>query len=294
MRARDVMTTDVVAVPPDDSVRHVARILIQNDISAVPVVSADEIPLGIISEGDLISRSESDRESDLTRAHQIMAAPVVTVSEDADLAEVAKVLTAYHIKRVPVLRDGKIVGIVSRADLVRAFGGGDDDDAAAGGAHRPASTGVLSPASGGLTVSDFQGLVADHEVAESHRKAEDRLAAVAQRKATVKLLIDHHIGDKAWLEMLQRARVAAEGGAEEYPLLRFPAELCSDGGRAINAIEPAWPETLRGEAAEAYLRWERDLKGRGFRLAARVLNFPGGFLGDVGLFLIWGNGQLAE
>jgi hypothetical protein len=70
-------------------------------------------------------------------------------------------------------------------------------------------------------------------------------------------------------------------------LLRFPAPLCSDGGRSINSNRPEWPETLRGEAAELYLRWEHDLRPHGFRLAARVLDFPDGMPGDIGLFLNW-------
>jgi hypothetical protein len=71
-------------------------------------------------------------------------------------------------------------------------------------------------------------------------------------------------------------------------LLRFPVELCSDGGRAVNVPDPNWPQTLRGEAAEMYLRWERDLKPCGFHLAARIVDFPGGMPGNIGLFLIWG------
>ena len=88
--------------------------------------------------------------------------------------------------------------------------------------------------------------------------------------------------------MLHKAREAAQHGQKEFMLLRFPHDLCSDGGRAVNVPEPDWPKTLRGEAAEVYLRWERELKDRGFRLAARVLDFPGGFPGDIGLFLVWG------
>jgi hypothetical protein len=68
---------------------------------------------------------------------------------------------------------------------------------------------------------------------------------------------------------------------------RFPSQLCSDRGRAINVSEPDWPATLCGEAAEIYLRWEHDLKPSGFHLAARVLDFPGGMPGDIGLFLVW-------
>jgi hypothetical protein len=71
-------------------------------------------------------------------------------------------------------------------------------------------------------------------------------------------------------------------------LLRFPSQLCSDGGRAINAPDPDRPATLRGEAAEIYLRWNRDLKPSGFHFTARVVDYPDGIPGDIGLFLVWG------
>src|ERR1700738_1442264 len=75
-------------------------------------------------------------------------------------------------------------------------------------------------------------------------------------------------------------------------LLRFPADLCTDRGRSVHAPLPDWSQTLRGEPAEIYLRWERDLKPGGFHLAARVLDFPGGFPGDIGLFLVWRESRL--
>jgi hypothetical protein len=86
---------------------------------------------------------------------------------------------------------------------------------------------------------------------------------------------------------VHRAQQSAENGEEELMLLRFPSQLCSDGGRAINIVATDWTETLRGEAAELYLRWQRDLKPRGFPLGARVLDFPDGMPGDIGLFLRW-------
>ena len=101
-------------------------------------------------------------------------------------------------------------------------------------------------------------------------------------------LIDRHISDESWRGLVHQARQAAEHGEKEFMLLRFPTQLCSDGGRAVNVAEPGWPGTLRGEAAEIYLRWERDLKLHGFRLAASVLDFPDGVPGDLGLFLTWG------
>jgi CBS domain-containing protein len=322
MLARDIMTSDVVTVPPDFSVRHVARILLRHHVSAVPVVDSAGVPVGIISEGDLVARSATDRESrrdwwlamlaegehlndefytyvntDVRAAHQIMVSPVVTVSEDTEVAEIAKLLATYRIKRVPVVRDGRIVGIVSRADLVRAMAEDEQPDMIprrpGSARQRPAPppiepTPAPLPGDPGLTANHFKDLVADHEAAEQRRRAEERMAEAARRRAAVKDLIDHHIADEIWQSLLHRASEAAAHGEKEALLLQFPAELCSDGGRAINAPEPNWPETLRGEAAEIYLRWERDLKPQGFQLTARIMDFPRGMPGNAGLYLVWG------
>jgi CBS domain-containing protein len=147
MKARDAMTSAVVAVSPDTPTGHIAKILREHGISAVPVVDQKTgSPLGMVSEGDLIGRTEADRDArrdwwlDLLaegemlndeflasirspgpRARDVMAAPVVTVGEETEIDEIARLLTAYRIKRVPVLRDGRVVAIVSRADLVRAL-----------------------------------------------------------------------------------------------------------------------------------------------------------------------------
>jgi CBS domain-containing protein len=316
------MTTKIVSVHPETPVRDVARALFTNRVSAVPVIDLNEVPIGIISEGDLVTRSQTDREerrdwwlsllaegehlnedflsytrADRRVAHQIMNAPVVTVSEDTALSEVARVLTEYRIKRVPVLREGRIVGIVSRADLVRAMTGSGANSAghvpfasaeSALPPVRPPAAPLPAAGLGGFSVNIFHELMADYEHAEAQRKAALRLAEANRRRALAKDLIDHHIEDDSWRAMLHDARQAAEHGDKEYMIFRFPSELCSDGGRAINAPEPIWPETLRGEAAEIYLRWERDLKPAGFHLSARVLEFPGGMPGDIGMFLVWG------
>jgi CBS domain-containing protein len=146
MKARDVMTSAVTSIGPDTPVGAIARLLRDHGISAVPVVEEAVAPIGMVSEGDLIGRDETDREARrdwwLTllaegetlnadflaslraperRARDVMTAPVVTVGEEIEVGEIARLLTAYRIKRVPVLRDGRITGIVSRADLVRAL-----------------------------------------------------------------------------------------------------------------------------------------------------------------------------
>ena len=121
------------------------------------------------------------------------------------------------------------------------------------------------------------------------RAAENETAAVIQRRERVKVLIDQHIDDTKWRGLLDQARQVAERGEKEYLLLRFPSALCTDGARAINnPPNPDWPKTLQGEALELYARWRDQLSPRGFHLAARLLDFPGGQPGDVGLFLFWG------
>lgn len=149
MQARDVMTTHVITVAPDTDVREIAKRLIQNRISAVPVVDASGALVGIVSEGDLMRRQESrmgHRHSwwlsllllpeeqarkyvkTLGRhARDVMTNRVITIDEDASLEAIADVLERRHIKRVPVLRHSKVVGIVSRADLLHGLVAGHTD-----------------------------------------------------------------------------------------------------------------------------------------------------------------------
>jgi CBS domain-containing protein len=336
MKARDVMTSAVTSVGPDTPIRDVAKILRDHGISAVPVVGEARAPIGMISEGDLIGRDEADRETRRDwwlnlfaegemlnadflaslrplerRARDLMSAPVVTVGEETEVSEIARLLTAYRIKRVPVLRDGRIVGIVSRADLVRALaaveaepahnsrGGGLLADAVTGIERRflhrrqvteqaPPAEPRSAPNETGLIASDFRRLVADHEQQEVQHRQEYSRAEAERRRRRVAELIDEHISDQGWRVLVHQARQAAERGETEFMVLRFPRQLCSDGGRAVNAAESDWPTSLRGEAAEIYLRWERALKPNGFGLTGRILDFPGGMPGDVALFLTWG------
>jgi len=148
-----------------------------------------------------------------------------------------------------------------------------------------------TPPSGGegLSADAFRDLVTAFNEAQMHRAEDVESGAVVQRRERVKTLIDQHIDDTKWRELLHQARQVAERGEKEYLLLRFPSALCTDDARAINnPPNPDWPKTLQGEAMELYARWRDQLSHRGFHLAARVLDFPGGKPGDVGLFLFWG------
>lgn len=138
MKASDVMTTKVTTVTPDHSVRHAAEIMLDNHVSGLPVVDDSGGLVGIISEGDLLRRSElgldalaghrrspEEQARAYVKAHawkvgDVMSDRLVVADEDMDLARVAVLMEENDIKRVPVTRDGRLGGIVSRADLLRA------------------------------------------------------------------------------------------------------------------------------------------------------------------------------
>ena len=143
MRAMDVMTADVITVKENASVRDVAKLLAERGISAVPVVDDDNRIIGMVSEGDLLHRTETGtgrRRSwwleliastnelavDYVRSHggsvkDVMTRDVISVSDTTPVADIAILLEKNRIKRVPVVRDGRLVGIVSRANLVQAL-----------------------------------------------------------------------------------------------------------------------------------------------------------------------------
>ena len=148
-----------------------------------------------------------------------------------------------------------------------------------------------SPPSAGeaFSADAFRDVERAFEVARGQSAADAKAAAIQQQRKRVKELIDEHINDAKWRELLHSASQVAEHGEKEYLLLRFPSALCTDGARAINnPPNDSWPQTLRGEAAELYTRWHDELRPRGFHLSARVLDFPDGMPGNVGLFLFWG------
>jgi CBS domain-containing protein len=120
MIARDIMTRDVHTIHPDASAQEVARLLSQERISGVPVLDANGKVIGIVTEADIISKV--NREG--LCVADIMSHEVIAVSEETAVSEIATLFTEHKIKRVPVLHDGKLVGIVSRADIVNAVAQG--------------------------------------------------------------------------------------------------------------------------------------------------------------------------
>jgi CBS domain-containing protein len=143
MKAHDIMTRDVTTVSPDTSVRDIAALMMEKHISGVPVLTNNGKIIGMVSQSDLLHRAELGTErkhkwwfrtfadsNALAReyakahglkAHDIMSRYVVSVRDDAELRDVADILDSHRIKRVPVVQEGRLVGIITRGDLVRAL-----------------------------------------------------------------------------------------------------------------------------------------------------------------------------
>lgn len=143
MRARDLMTRDPVTIPPDATLAMVARILGERGFSGAPVVDKDGKLLGMVTEGDLIRRIAAPEDqprgwlrsfltpagrqaATFARTHgqtarDVMTGALVTAEEDTPIERIAKAMEERGIRRVPVVREGRLVGIVSRADLIRAL-----------------------------------------------------------------------------------------------------------------------------------------------------------------------------
>ena len=139
MKVRDVMTREVTTVPPGASLKEAARLLVQHRISGLPVVDNQDQVLGVVSEADVLRKEaaalpprrpfawltgEPEFDKSKLEAHLVgeaMTAPALTVEPDRPVGAAAKLMVEKGVNRLPVIEDGKLVGIVTRADLVRAF-----------------------------------------------------------------------------------------------------------------------------------------------------------------------------
>jgi len=141
MKAHDVMVRDVVSTGPDADVAEAIKLLSEHDVSALPVIDANNKMIGILSEADLLGRNglaharpwwietllpASKLADQFAKAHgkkvkEVMSTDLITADEDASLSEVAALLERHRIKRIPIVTDGKLVGIVSRSNLIQAL-----------------------------------------------------------------------------------------------------------------------------------------------------------------------------
>lgn len=143
MKVADIMVTSVISVGPDASVREVASLMLERRISGVPVVDDAQRVLGIVSEGDLIRRPEiqtdhapsgwlslflsnEERARGFVKSHgrkarEVMTQPAICVAPDTPLTDVVRLMERHRVKRLPVVEHGKLAGLVTRADLLRAL-----------------------------------------------------------------------------------------------------------------------------------------------------------------------------
>lgn len=207
MRAQDVMTTHVITVTPDTTVLDAAKLFVEHRISGAPVVAADGTVVGVLSEGDLLRRVEIGTDgahrtswldfftdnsavayvkSHAQRVADVMTPEVIGVEVDTPLAEIATLLESRGIKRVPVLKDRKLAGIVSRSNLLQALASSQSVNA--------------------LNVSS-----SDREIREQLMKElEGRPWAFAGRNVVVSDGVVHLWGVFRSMEAVQAVRVAAE------------------------------------------------------------------------------------
>ena len=327
MIASDLMTETVAAVPISASVRDVARLLLERHVGAVPVTDESGTPVGMVSDGDLLGRRGDDGRQDWwldLLAHEtppaapspavrggsvrdVMTTPLVAVSPYTPVREVVRLLQGHGIKRLPVVLDGRLVGIISRTDLLNLVArlpktaaevagttGGLYGmlQSLAGGTHHaaipePPETAAASKPMPGISADGFRDLVSASEQAKIDKAAEARHVMGVEREKQVKAVLGQRVTNESWQEMLGHAERAARNGEKQLLLLRFPSDVCSDGGRAIANVEEGWEKTLRGEADEIYRRWDHDLRPKGFGLDAPTLSFAHGTIGDFGLMLTW-------
>jgi len=143
MRALDVMVRDVVTVHPDMDVAEAVKLLIEHDVSALPVLNNEGNLVGVLSEADLIHRAEIGTEKhrpwwleavtggstlaeEFAKSHgkkvgEVMTDGVISVTEETPLSEIAALFERKRIKRVPVVKDGRLVGVVSQSNLIQAL-----------------------------------------------------------------------------------------------------------------------------------------------------------------------------
>lgn len=146
MKAADLMITEVLTVREDTTIPEIAKVLTDNKISGVPVVNQDGKLVGVVSEGDLLHKEMSPRlprfveilggiiyysgleqyKADIKKlaaitASEIMSSKVISVSKEVDVQEIASLMVKHNIKRVPVTEDGRLIGIISRADIIKTL-----------------------------------------------------------------------------------------------------------------------------------------------------------------------------
>jgi len=136
----------------------------------------------------------------------------------------------------------------------------------------------------------LEDLVAQREARRAQRRAEEEQARLRQEEEArhyAEAFAAYRLSDADKDAIMRKIARAFAEGEKELMLFAFPSDLCTDGGRRINNGLDEWEATLPGAAQQVYAFWRDDLQPRGFRFAARIVNYPDGMPGDVGVFFSW-------
>jgi CBS domain-containing protein len=249
--AGDLMSSPAITARATESVSSVARLMLESGISGVPVLDAGERPVGMVSDGDLLGRrGEGSREwwvemlvkqsppaglfkSALERpVGEVMSAPLITVSPKASVRDIAEAFQAHRIKRLPVLDDERLVGVVSRADLLclveglpaappvrRGDGGGllGFLESMIGGAslrgglpeRAQAPDTEKDAVPNDLSADAFRDAVRACKAESLDDRQDSKVEAQLERQRQIKALVEEHLSDAQWSQMLDKAKLAA-------------------------------------------------------------------------------------
>lgn len=234
MRARDVMTQPVLSVAPDAPISQAIRLMLQKKISGLPVVDGAGRLVGLVTEGDFLRRAEAGTErkrprwieflmgpgklaEQYTKSHgarvsEVMTADVRTATEDTPLEDIVGLMERHHIKRVPILRGDALVGIVTRANLLRALASVTHEvkPASAGDAEIRERIFAALKAEKWAPLTSIEAIVRDGVVTLSGFVLDDRqrgaLKVLAENVAGVKEVRDHMV----WIEPVSGAAIESE------------------------------------------------------------------------------------
>jgi hypothetical protein len=132
-----------------------------------------------------------------------------------------------------------------------------------------------------------RAMIASRTAERAKEEAREHELAQARAEQIKQLKIPIEITPERIANFMKRVHQTAERGETQILILRFPSDVCTDSGRAINNSVPGWEETLAGVPRQVYEVWSEKLKQHGFSLHAEVLDFPNGMPGDIGLFFRW-------
>ena len=138
-----------------------------------------------------------------------------------------------------------------------------------------------------VSAQELRLRMAEKELGEARKALENQKKLEAEQAEFRDYFMNSEVTERDRHRIRDKVFRMADQGHSELCVLTFPASFCSDGGRAINNFEADWHRSLTGRAAKLFDLWESNAKPLGFKLQARVLNYPKGLIGDIGLFVLW-------